>query len=48
MKEIMTALEKLGVNGNITTKVVTPGRIIVYVNNEYFGMWDTHKKTFVD
>ena len=45
MKELFTALVKLEV---ITTKQITEDRIAVYIAGEYFGIWDTKKKTFVD
>ena len=48
MKEIMKALRQLEVGGAVTTKQITTGRIAVYINNEYFGIWDTNRKTFVD
>jgi hypothetical protein len=48
MKELYNALNTLGVKGTITTKQITPDRIAVYVDSEYFGIWDTDRKTFVD
>ena len=48
-KEITLALEILGVKGEFafsTTKHLD--RIKVIVNGEYFGIWDTTRKTFVD
>lgn len=48
MKEITKALKELGVSGTVTTKMVAPDRIAVYVDGEYFGLWDTTRKTFVD
>ena len=48
MKEIKEALNKLGAKGHITTKWITTDRIAVYVDDEYFGIWDTVRKTFVD
>lgn len=48
MKEIMKAIRAFGVNGTVTIKEITTGRIAVYVNDEYFGIWDTNRKTFVD
>lgn len=47
--EITTALEILGVQGNITLRPIADlDRIEVSVNGEYFGVWDSVKKTFVD
>lgn len=48
MKDITKALRELGVKGTVTTKLVDLDRIAVYVNGEYFGLWDTTRKTFVD
>ena len=48
MKEIKEALNKLGAEGHITTKWITTDRIAVYLHDEYFGIWDTVRKTFVD
>lgn len=48
MKEIKEALDALGVTGHVTTKWITTDRIAVYVNDEYFGIWDITRKTFVD
>ena len=48
MKDLIKALETLGIRGTVTTNEITNGRIIVYVDGEYFGIWDTTKKTFVD
>ena len=48
MKEIMKALRELGTNGYVTTKHINLGRFAVYVDSEYFGIWDTDRKTFVD
>lgn len=48
MKEIMKALRTLGVNGYVTTKQITFDRYAVYVDSDYFGIWDTNRKTFVD
>lgn len=48
MKEIMKALRELEHNGIVTTKWIGIDRIAVYVDHEYFGIWDTTKKTFVD
>jgi hypothetical protein len=48
-KEILVALENLGVKGEATLR---PNKYLdqikVFVNGEYFGIWDTRRKTFVD
>jgi hypothetical protein len=49
INEIKSALEKLGVHGRITLRPIADlDRIEVSVNGEYFGVWDSVKKTFVD
>ena len=47
MKDLIKALEILGIQGEVTTKE-TLGRILVLVDGDYFGIWDTARKTFVD
>ena len=46
--DLQAALIKLGVDGIVTAKHIDSGRIAVYVDGEYFGIWDTGRKTFVD
>ncbi len=49
INEIKSALEILGVHGRITLRPVADlDRIVVSVNGEYFGVWDSARKTFVD
>jgi hypothetical protein len=48
VKEIKEALKRLNVKGTITVKQIAADRIAIYVNNEYFGVWDTVRKIFVD
>ena len=48
INEITKALETLGIKGTITFRPIVPDRIEVKVNGEYFGIWDTVRKTFVD
>lgn len=48
MKELYKALTTLGIKGTVITKMITTDRIVVYVDGEYFGIWDTTRKTFVD
>lgn len=48
---IKKALEKLGVHGTVRIAEIAPGdttRFTVYINDEYFGVYDTDKNTFVD
>lgn len=46
--DIAKGLKALGVKGKLTIKHITNDRIKVYINGEYFGIWDVLKKTFVD
>ncbi len=48
MKEIQKGLDQLGVDGYATGKWIAGDRIAVYIYGEYFGIWDTVRKTFVD
>lgn len=49
MKEkIKKALDALGISGTITTKEHDRWTVDVYVNGEWFGLWDTTKNTFVE
>ena len=48
MKELKEALKKLNIKGKVTTKYIAIDRIAVYVDSEYFGIWDKVRKTFVD
>ena len=49
MKELYEALAKLGIKGtNIIVHWITTDRIAVYIDGEYFGIWDTRRKTFID
>lgn len=47
-KEIIKALEILGVKGKVEMHHMNLDRIEVIVNGEYFGIWDVSRKTFVD
>lgn len=46
--DLRSGLIGLGVKGTVTVKWITTDRIAVYVNGEYFGVWDTTRKNFVD
>lgn len=49
MKELYEALTTLGIKcENITVKWIASDRCAVYIYNEYIGIWDTNRKTFVD
>ena len=45
---IKNALKSLGVKGSATLAYITADRVLVTVNGEYFGLWDSEKNTFVD
>lgn len=51
LSKVNRAVEALGVTGDVVMMDVTPGdtgRIKVYVGEEYFGIYDTVRDTFVD
>ena len=49
MKELYDALTLLGIKtSKITVNWIAIDRIAVYLDGEYFGIWDIHRKTFVD
>ena len=49
INEVATALEILGVQGEVEVEpIVGFDRLKVSVDGEYFGIWDTTRKTFVD
>lgn len=51
LDKVGRAVEALGVKGDVVMTDVTPrdtGRIKVYVDEKYFGIYDTVRDTFVD
>lgn len=50
MTAIKTALQELGYKAGteFTLSTIRQSRVIVYVENEPFGIWDFEKRTFVD
>ena len=42
------ALHQLGIVKKTVTIEWRTDRITTYIDGEYFGMWDIHKRTFVD
>jgi hypothetical protein len=48
MEELKKVLEELGITGTVTTKQRDSWVVDVYVNDEWFGLWDSTKKTFVE
>lgn len=49
MKELYEALTTLGVKASqVIVHWITTDRVSVYLDGEYFGIWDIQRKTFVD
>ena len=46
--DLPAGLMALGVSGHMTCHSIADWRISVYIDDEYFGIWDTVRKTFVD
>ena len=50
--EIREALKELGFNkkesDRVEIKSIDGNRHEVHINGDYFGVWDSHRKTFVD
>ena len=46
--DVEKALKDLGKKGNFSIKSIVDDRVMVFVNDEYFGIWDVIRKTFVD
>ena len=46
--ELLKGLKALGIKGKASIEYITHDRIKVFVNGEYFGIWDVLRKTFVD
>ena len=45
---IRRALNTLGVYGRASLRYISADRICVMLNDDYFGIWDCEKNTFVD
>ena len=48
---VKEALDLLGVHGHVRIEEIAPrdtSRLTVYVNDDYYGIYDTNKHTFVD
>lgn len=48
---VKEALDKLGVHGRVRIEEIAPrdtSRLTVYVNDEYYGVYDIDRQTFVD
>ena len=50
MEEIKNAIRALGFRSGtvVSVRAMQSGRALVSINGQPFGVWDTHKKTFVD
>lgn len=48
IEKLNEALDKLGIKGEITTKKRDRWTLDVYVNGEWFGLWDIEKNNFVE
>lgn len=46
--DIMQGLKALGIVGKVTIIVISYRRVKVYVDEEYIGIWDADRRTFVD
>lgn len=50
MEEIKNAIQALGFRSGtvVSVRAMRSGRALVSINGQSFGVWDAHKKTFVD
>lgn len=48
INNLKRALDSFGVKGEATGRYVSEDRVVVTVNGEYFGLWDSKKNNFVD
>lgn len=50
MNELKKAMQELGFRAGtvVTVRAASVGRLLVSVNGEAFGVWDSDKNTFVD
>ena len=50
MEEIKNAIQALGFRAGtvVSVRAMRSGRSLVSINGDPFGVWDAHKKTFVD
>lgn len=47
INNIKNALRVFGAKGTASAEYITEDRILVKVNDEFFGIWDAEKNTFV-
>ena len=48
ISNIKSALNKLGYKGKARVEYIDTDRVVISLNGEYLGLWDTEKNTFVD
>ncbi len=48
INNLKRALDSFGIEGQATGRYVSEDRVVVTVNGEYFGLWDSEKNTFID
>lgn len=50
MEEIKKAIQALGFRSGtvVAVREIQTDRMMVSINGDLFGVWDAHKKTFVD
>lgn len=48
VKVILAALRTNGERGRAEIEEKTPGRYVVRVEGDYYGIWDAERRTFVD
>lgn len=50
MEEIKNAIQAIGFRSGtvVTVREMRSGMALVSINGDPFGVWDAHKKTFVD
>lgn len=48
MEALINALKILGITGQITTKQHDEWTLDIYIDDKWFGLWDTTKNTFVE
>ena len=50
MEEIKKAIQELGFRAGtvVSVREIQADRMMVSINGQPFGIWDAHKKTFVD
>lgn len=47
-EKVKIAMTQLGCKGKVEIATLSIGRVIVWLNGERFGIFDTNRNTFVD